>query len=81
MLIFGYKPYGNEVTLREQNPSYHLTEKFWPLPTYVCRKWPIFYKHRLAIGRIFQLNDNKSETTQDIDLKFSAFVYHKSGLN
>ena len=31
--------------------------------------------------QIFQLNDNKSETTQDIDLKFSAFVHHMSGVN
>ena len=28
-----------------------------------------------------QLNDHEYEITQDIDLKFSAFVYHMSGLN
>ena len=54
----------------------HLTEKFWQLPAYVCKKQANFYERRGAIPRIFQLNDNKSETTQDIDLKFSAFVYH-----
>ena len=32
-------------------------------------------------ARIFQLNDPNSETAQDIDLKFSAFVYHMSGVN
>ena len=30
---------------------------------------------------IFQLNDNKCETAQDIDLKFSAFIYHISEIN
>ena len=38
-------------------------------------------KGRHMIAKIFQLNANKSETTQDIDLKFSAFVYHMSGPN
>ena len=59
----------------------HLTEKFWQLPAYVRKNWPISYKRRRAIARIFQLNDHNSETAQDIDLKFSAFVYHMSGPN
>ena len=59
----------------------HLTEKFWQLPAYVPKNWPISYKHRRAIVKIFQLNDHKSKTAQDIDLKFSAFVYHMSRLN
>ena len=48
----------------------HLTEKFWQLPAYVRKSWPISYEGRRAIARIFQLNDHKSETTQDIYLKF-----------
>ena len=59
----------------------HLTEKFWQVPAYSCTNWPILYGSRRAIARIFQLNDNKSETTQDIDLKFSVFVYRMSGIN
>ena len=59
----------------------HLNEKFWHLPAYICNNWPISNKHRRAIARVFQLNGNKSETAQDIDLKFSAFVHHMSGLN
>ena len=58
-----------------------LTERFWQLPAYVCRKQANSYKRRRAIARIFQLNDHNSETAQDIDLKFSAFVHHMSGLN
>ena len=63
---------------RFQNYGY-LTEKFWQLPAYVRKNWPISYERRRAIARIFQLNDHNSETTQDIDLKFSAFVHHISG--
>ena len=59
----------------------HLIEKFWQLPAYVCKNWPISYKRRRAIAGIFQLNDHNSETAQDIDLKFSAFVNQMSGLN
>ena len=59
----------------------HLTEKFWQLPAFVSKNWPISYEPRRAIAKIFQLNDHNSETTQDIDLKFSAFVHHMSGLN
>ena len=59
----------------------HLTEKFWQLPAYVRKNWPISYESMRAIARIFQLNDNNSKAAQDIDLKFSAFVYHMSGLN
>ena len=59
----------------------HLTEKFWQVPAYAGKNWPISYERRRAIFKIFQLNDHKSETTQDIDLKFSAFVYHMSGVN
>ena len=59
----------------------HLTEKFWQLSAYSRTNWPILYGSRQTIARIFQLNDNKSETTQDIDLKFSAFVHYMSGLN
>ena len=60
---------------------YHLTEKFWQLLTYMCTNWPILYACRPTIAMIFQLNDNKSEIAQDIDLKFSAIVYHMSGIN
>ena len=59
----------------------HLTEKFWQLPAYVRKNWPILYKLWRVIARIFRLNDNNSETAQDIDLKFLAFVHHLSGLN
>ena len=59
----------------------HLTEKFWQMPAYVGKNWSISYERRRAIARIFRLNDHNSETAQDIDLKFSAFVYHMSGLN
>ena len=55
----------------------HLTEKFWQSRT----NWPILYGSRRAIAIIFQLNDNKSETAQDIDLKFSAFVHHMAWVN
>ena len=48
---------------------------------YLSKNWPISYERRRAIARIFQLNDHNSETTQDIDLKFSAFVHHMSGVN
>ena len=47
----------------------------------IAYNWPIFYERRRAIARIFQLNDNNSETTEDNDLKLSAFVHHMSGLN
>ena len=43
--------------------------------------WPILYRSRQTIARIFQLNDHNSETAQDIDMKFSALVHHMSGLN
>ena len=59
----------------------YLTEKFWQVPAYVRKNWPISYERRRAIVKIFQLNDHKSEIAQDIDLKFSAFVYHMSGVN
>ena len=59
----------------------HLTEKFWQMPAYVCKNWPISYKRRQAIAKIFQLNGNNSKTAQDIDLNFSAFVYYMYGLN
>ena len=59
----------------------HLTEKFWQLLACMRTNWPILYACRPTIARIFQLNGNKSETTQDIDLKFSAFVHHMSGVN
>ena len=59
----------------------HLTKKFSQLPAYVCNNWPISYERRRAIARIFQLNDHNSGTAQDIDLKFSAFVHHMSGVN
>ena len=39
------------------------------------------YRSRWATARIFQLNDSKSKATEDIDLKFSAFIYHVFGLN
>ena len=39
------------------------------------------YSCRPTIVRIFQLNGNKFETTQVIDLKFSAYVHHMSGVN
>ena len=45
------------------------------------KNWLILYKRRQTIARIFQLNDNNFEITQDIDLKFLAFVHHMSGLN
>ena len=51
------------------------------LPFYFRTNWPILYGSRQAVAKIFQLNDNKSKTTQDIDLKFSAFVHHMSGVN
>ena len=59
----------------------HLTEKFWQVPAYSRTNWPILYGSRRATVKIFQLNDYKSETAQDIDLKFSAFVDHMFGLN
>ena len=59
----------------------HLTEKFWQLSAYSRTNWPILYGSRRAIVKIFQLNDHKSETAQDIDLKFSAFVHHMFGVN
>ena len=58
-----------------------LPEEFCQLPAYVPMNWPISYKYRQAIARIFQLNENISETTQDIDFKFSVFVHHMFGLN
>ena len=58
----------------------HLTEKFWQLSAYSRTNWPILYGSRQTIARICQLNGNKSETTQDIDLKFSAFVHHMFGV-
>ena len=45
------------------------------------KDWPILYACRPTIARIFQLNGNKSETAQDIDLKISAFAHHMSGVN
>ena len=48
------------------------------------RKWPTFAfsaKRRPTITKIFQLNSNKSGTNKDTGFKFSAFVYHMSGLN
>ena len=51
------------------------------MSAYSRTNWPILYGSRRTIARIFQLNGNKSETTQDIDLKFSAFVHHMSGVN
>ena len=59
----------------------HLTVKFWQLPAYVRKNWPISYERKRAIARIFQLNDCNSKTAQDIDLQFSAFVHHMSGLH
>ena len=59
----------------------HSTEKFWQLTAYMHTHWPILYKCRQATARIFQLNDNKPETVQDIDLKFLSYVYCMSGLN
>ena len=44
-------------------------------------QWLNLYACRPTIARIFQLNGNKSETTQDIDLKFSSFVHHMFGVN
>ena len=44
-----------------QNYCY-LTEKFWQLPAYVRKNWPISYERMRAIARIFQLNDHNSET-------------------
>ena len=52
----------------------------WKITSYFAN-WPILYNSRRATARIFQLNSNKSETAQDIDLKFSAFVHHMFGLN
>ena len=43
--------------------------------------WPFSAKCRPMIAKILQLNSNNSETNKDISLKFSAFVYHMSGLN
>ena len=66
----------------EWNQNYcHLTEKFWQLPAYIRTKYANSYKRRRAIARIFQLKGNNSKTTQDIDLKFSAYVHHMLGLN
>ena len=59
----------------------HLIEKFWQMLACMCTKQANLYACRPTIARIFQLNGNKSETTEDIDLKFSAFVYHMSGVN
>ena len=39
------------------------------------------YSSKRTVARIFQLNDHKFETAQDIDLKFSVFVRHMSGVN
>ena len=58
----------------------HLIEKFWQLLACMRTNWPILYACRPTIARIFQLNGNKSETPQDIDLKFSAFAHHMSGV-
>ena len=63
-----------------QNYS-HLTEKLWQLPAYICKNQPISYQLSQGITRIFQLNDYNSENSQDIHLKFSAFVHHMPGLN
>ena len=59
----------------------HLTEKCWQLSAYMYTKQANLYACRPTIARIFQLNGNKSKTAQDIDLKFSAFVHHMSGVN
>ena len=42
---------------------------------------PLSPQRRPTIAKIFQLNSHKSKTHKDISLKFSAFVYHMSGLN
>ena len=60
---------------------WYLTEIFWQLTAYVRKNWPISYERRRAIAGKFQLNGNNSKTAQDIDLKFSAFVHHMSGVN
>ena len=60
---------------------YHLSEIFWQLPAFVSKNRPISYKRKQAIARKFHLNGNDYKTTQNIDLKFSAFVHHMSGLN
>ena len=59
----------------------HLTEKFLQLLACMRANWPILYASRPTIARFFQLNGNKSKTAQDIDLKFSAFAHHMSGVN
>ena len=46
------------------------------LKRHFFQDWPILYGSRRATARIFQLNDNKSETAQDIELTFLAFVHH-----
>ena len=46
---------------------------------YLCHY--VFPQRRPRIAKIFQLNRNKSETHKDISLKYSAFVYHMSGLS
>ena len=53
----------------------------WLWMVHLFQNWPILYGSRRTVARIFQLNGNKSETAQDIDLKFSVFVHHMSGLN
>ena len=46
-----------------------------------CRKnWPISYGSRPSVTKIFQFFDHISEKNKDINLKFSAFVHHMSGV-
>ena len=57
------------------------TEKFWQLLANVHTSWPILYTCRPTIAKVFQSNGNKSKSPQDVDLNFSEFVHHMSGLN
>ena len=45
------------------------------------KRRPFSAKRRPTIAKIFQLISNKSDTNEDIGLKFSAYVHHMSGLN
>ena len=57
------------------------TTRLLGTPEYSLRNWPIAYRSRPIIAKLFQLNSNESEMGQGINLEFSAFVHRMSGLN
>ena len=68
------------VTTRH-TPGYAEHLKIWQSLAWMRTNWPILYTCRSTIAINFQLNGNKSETAQDIDLKFSSFAHHMCGLD